>query len=70
MCNVEGGHQKCGNYEQKVSVKRHLNLETKQGVYERISKRHLFYQTVMLIVINITGLFILKGKHGLNGRGK
>ncbi len=25
---------------------------------------------VMLIVINITGLFILKGKHGIGGRGK
>lgn len=25
---------------------------------------------VLLIVINITGLFILKGKHGITGRGK
>ncbi len=25
---------------------------------------------VMLIVINLTGLFILKGKHGITGRGK
>ncbi|HYG51116.1 MAG TPA: PepSY-associated TM helix domain-containing protein [Flavobacteriales bacterium] len=25
---------------------------------------------IMLITINITGLFILKGKHGLKGRGK
>lgn len=25
---------------------------------------------VMLIVINITGLFVLKGKHGISGRGK
>ncbi|MEZ4901681.1 MAG: hypothetical protein R2822_07950 [Spirosomataceae bacterium] len=24
----------------------------------------------MLIVITLTGLFILKGKHGLSGRGK
>lgn len=25
---------------------------------------------LMLVVINVTGLFILKGKHGLSGRGK
>ena len=67
----------------------HLNFKTHKGVYERIYKRPLFYQTnvlhrnslkgwkwmsdifaFMLIVINITGLFILKGKHGINGRGK
>lgn len=67
----------------------HINFKTQKGVYERIYKRPLFYQTnvlhrnslkgwkwmsdifaFMLIAINITGLFILKGKHGINGRGK
>lgn len=67
----------------------HINLETKKGIYERLSKRPIFYQTnvlhrnslkgwkwasdifaFMLIVINITGLFVLKGKHGITGRGK
>lgn len=67
----------------------HINLTTKQGVYERVSKRPMFYQTnvlhrnslkgwrwasdifaFMLIVINITGLFILKGRYGITGRGK
>lgn len=58
----------------------HINFTTKKGVYERVTKRPMFYQTnvlhrnslkgwkwasdifaFMLIVINITGLFILKG---------
>ncbi|KXK22000.1 MAG: hypothetical protein UZ12_BCD005003420 [Bacteroidetes bacterium OLB12] len=66
-----------------------INLTEGKGVYERISRRPIFYQSnvlhrnsapawkwasdvfaVMLIVINVTGLFILKGKHGLGGRGK
>lgn len=67
----------------------HINLETRKGIYERVSKRPLFYQSnvlhrnslkgwkwasdvfaFLLIVINITGLFVLKGKHGISGRGK
>ena len=66
-----------------------LNLETRQGTYEKVTRRQLIFQTnilhrnnikgwkwasdvfaVMLILINITGLFILKGKTGLTGRGK
>lgn len=67
----------------------HLNLTTNIGIYEKITRRPLFYQVnvlhknslkgwkwasdvfaVMLIVISVTGLFILKGKNGLSGRGK
>ncbi len=67
----------------------HVNLSTKEAIYEQVSKRPLFYQVnvihrnslkgwkwasdifaVLLIVINITGLFILKGRHGISGRGK
>lgn len=66
-----------------------IDLSEGVGVYEKISRRPVFYHTnvlhrnsptgwkwasdifaVMLILINITGLFILKGKHGLGGRGK
>jgi len=66
----------------------HINLETGIGEYERLVKRHLFYESnvlhrnslkgwkwvsdifaVMLIVISITGLFILKGKYGFKRRG-
>ena len=66
-----------------------INLETKKGIYERLSKRPMFYQTnvlhrnslkgwkwasdvfaFMLIVITITGLFVLKGKYGITKRGK
>ena len=66
----------------------HINLETGAGIYERVLKRHVFYETnvlhrnslkgwkwvsdifaIMLIVISITGLFILKGKYGLRQRG-
>jgi len=67
----------------------HLNFSTQTGIYERISRRSVFYEVnalhrnslkgwrwasdvfaVMLIVISISGLFILKGKKGLSGRGK
>lgn len=67
----------------------HINLTTKEGVYEKVARRPLFYQTnvlhrnslkgwnwaadvfaIMLIFINVTGLFVLKGKHGITGRGK
>ena len=67
----------------------HVYLTQQVGIYERVSRRPLFYQSNilhrnnikgwkwasdifagMLILINITGLFILKGKHGLSGRGK
>lgn len=67
----------------------HINFSTNKGVYERVSKRPVFYQTnvihrnslkgwkwasdvfaFMLIVITVTGLFILKGKYGINKRGK
>ncbi|MBL7724053.1 MAG: PepSY-associated TM helix domain-containing protein [Chitinophagaceae bacterium] len=66
----------------------HINLDTGIGEYERLVKRHLFYESnvlhrnslkgwkwvsdifaVMLIVISITGLFILKGKYGFKRRG-
>lgn len=67
----------------------HVNFTSKTAVYEKVSRRPLFYQVnvlhrnslrgwkwvsdifaIMLIAINITGLFILKGKYGLKGRGK
>jgi len=67
----------------------HIHLTEGKGVYEKVSRRPIFYQSNvlhrnsvhgwkwasdvfagMLILINLTGLFILKGKHGLSGRGK
>ena len=67
----------------------HVNFETHTGIYEKVARRPMFYQSnlfhrnsikgwrwfadifaVALILLNITGLFILKGKHGLGGRGK
>lgn len=67
----------------------HVNFKDHSGIYERVARRQLFYQSnvlhrnsikgwkwvsdifaVMLIVISITGLFVLKGKHGITGRGK
>lgn len=67
----------------------HLNFTTHEGVYEKITKRPLFYQVnvlhknslkgwkwasdvfaVMLILISVTGIFVLKGKKGVGGRGK
>ncbi len=67
----------------------HLNFKTKVGVYERITRRQVFFQSnllhrnsvkgwkyiadvfaIMLIVLSVTGLFILKGKKGIGGRGK
>lgn len=59
------------------------------GVYEKVSRRPVFYQSnllhrnsirgwkwasdvlaAMLITISVTGLFILRGKKGISGRGK
>ncbi|MCS6974479.1 MAG: PepSY-associated TM helix domain-containing protein [Cyclobacteriaceae bacterium] len=66
-----------------------IDLHDGTGLYEKISRRPIFYHAnvlhrnslkgwkwvadifgVMLILISITGLFILKGKNGLGGRGK
>jgi len=66
----------------------HLNLEDKTGIYEKVTRRPLFYQTnvlhrnsikgwkwaadvfaFFLIVITITGMFVVKGKYGLAKRG-
>lgn len=66
----------------------HINLENGTGNYEKLAKRHVFYESnvlhrnslkgwkwvsdifaIMLIVISVTGLFILKGKYGLKKRG-
>lgn len=66
----------------------HINLETGTGHYEKIAKRHFFYEAnvlhrnslqgwkwvsdifaLMLIIISITGIFILKGKYGVKRRG-
>jgi len=66
-----------------------VNLETRKGTYEKVTRRPFVFQTnilhrnsikgwkwasdvfgVMLILVNITGLFILRGKTGLIGRGK
>lgn len=66
-----------------------IDLPRRTGIYEKITRRPVFYQTnilhrnnlkgwkwasdflaVMLIVINLTGLLILKGDKGLSGRGK
>lgn len=67
----------------------HVNFGTGTGIYEKVSRRPVFYESnllhrnsikgwkwasdvfaLMLIVINITGLFVLRGKHGISGRGK
>lgn len=67
----------------------HVNFKTKEGIYEKVSKRPVFYQTnvlhrnsfkpwrwildifaLMLITITLTGIFIMRGKHGITGRGK
>ncbi len=67
----------------------HVNGSTREGLYERIERRPVFYHAnvlhrnslkgwkwvsdlfaFLLIVISITGLFVLKGKKGLKGRGK
>jgi uncharacterized protein len=67
----------------------HMHLDKGTGIYEKVARRPLFYQTnvlhrnslkgwnwaadlfaLVLILINITGLFILKGRHGIGGRGK
>lgn len=66
-----------------------IDLVTQQGIYERLTRRPLIFESnilhrnnvkgwkwaadvfaILLIVINITGLFILKRKNGLLGRGK
>lgn len=67
----------------------HINTTTGKGDYERVHKRHVFYESnllhrnsirgwkwvsdifaFLLILISITGLFVLKGKKGILGRGK
>ncbi|MEP7323937.1 MAG: PepSY-associated TM helix domain-containing protein [Saprospiraceae bacterium] len=66
----------------------HVNMKEGKGLYEKIQRRPLIYQTnllhrnsikhwkwvadvfaILLIGINLTGLFILKGKYGITGRG-
>ncbi len=65
-----------------------INVNTGQGVIERISKRPLFYQInflhynpgkwwkyfsdifcIALILVTVTGLFIIKGRNGITRRG-
>lgn len=65
-----------------------LNLETRAGEYERLVKRHVFYEAnvlhrnslkgwkwvsdifaIMLIIISVTGLFVLRGRYGFKRRG-
>ncbi|HNR18053.1 MAG TPA: PepSY-associated TM helix domain-containing protein [Chitinophagaceae bacterium] len=66
----------------------HINLDNKTGEYEKLTKRHIFYESnvlhrnslkgwkwisdifaIMLIIISVTGLYILKGKYGFRRRG-
>lgn len=66
----------------------HINFENGKGEYEKLTKRHLFYESNLLhrnsikgwkwvsdifacflIIISVTGLFILKGKYGFKRRG-
>ncbi len=67
----------------------HVNFSTRKALYEKLTRKPLFYETnvlhrnslkgwkwasdvfaIALIIINLTGLFILKGKHGITKRGK
>lgn len=67
----------------------HLNFSTHTGIYEKISRRPVFYQVnilhknslkgwrwasdifaAMLVIITVSGLFVLKGKKGFSMRGK
>ena len=67
----------------------HLNLSTGQGIYEKVSRRPVVYQTnalhlnrlqgwkwasdifaLILILLSLTGLFVLRGKYGMARRGK
>jgi hypothetical protein len=66
-----------------------IDFTTGEGLYEKIKRRPVFYQSNVLhrnglkgwkwvsdifggflIIISITGLFVLKGKNGITGRGK
>lgn len=66
-----------------------IDFSNNSGLYEKVSRRPLFYHSnvlhrnsiqgwkwvsdifaLMLIIISVTGLFVLKGKKGLWGRGK
>ena len=66
-----------------------IDLDKRSGVYERVVRRPLVFQTniihrnsikgwkwasdlfaLLLIVITITGFFMLRGKTGITGRGK
>lgn len=67
----------------------HVNLAEGTGLYERVTRKPVFYHVnvlhrnslkgwkwaadifaILLIVMSVTGLFVLKGKHGITGRGK
>ena len=67
----------------------HLNLASGVGLYEKLRRRPIFYESnvlhrnsvpgwkwaadifaIALIVINVTGLLVLRGRYGLAGRGK
>lgn len=67
----------------------HVDLRDRTALYERVSRRPLFYQVdvlhrnsfkpwkwaadvfaLVLVIINVTGLFILRGRGGIGGRGK
>lgn len=66
----------------------HLNVSTGQGIYEKVSRRPVVYQTnalhlnrlkgwkwaadvfaFILVVLSLTGLFVLRGKDGISRRG-
>jgi len=66
-----------------------IDLKTREGEYERLARRPVFFETnlihrnsikgwkwaadlfsILLILLTFTGLFLLKGKNGLGGRGK
>lgn len=67
----------------------HIFLDRQSGVYEKISRRSVFYESnllhknsvkgwkwasdvfaVLLIVVAVTGLFMVKGRFGFGNRGK
>lgn len=66
-----------------------VDLNTREGEYERLTRRPVFFQanllhrnsvqgwkwaadlfSVLLILLTLTGVFLLKGKNGIGGRGK
>ncbi len=67
----------------------HLDLSTREGVYEKVSRRPLLYEVnalhlnrlagwkwvsdlfaAILMILSLTGLFVLRGKYGMARRGK